>query len=604
MRAAGPQALAWALTALIALLLASPAAGTPALHVIPFPGTPDASPSSQIIFSSLRPSDLKTVTVIGSSTGVHTGHIKALPDGAGTAFLPHSAFTPGERVSVTATLGSPAAGTASGDPGATALRFSFTVSTPASPPTTASRAIGSRGTGWLGQAFNTASSTTQSFHSAPDLHPLLVSATSDSDSASGDIFLTAHTPPSSPPVQNGPMILDSRGHLVWFHPVRGYATNLEVQRYRGQAVLTYFHWPPAGSANSADVILGRAYRTVATLHGAEGYHPELHEFQLTDRGSALIDAYQPVRANLSSIGGPRDGTVLDCVIQELDVKTGQLLWEWHALGHVALTSSYWGHSFSAPYDFFHLNSIQELPNGNLLVSARNTWSVYEIDKQTGRAIWTLGGKRSSFKMGPGTNFEWQHDPRLVGDRLSLFDDGALPQEERQSSAKLLRLDMTSMTAALVGRYRHSPPLLSGVEGSTQVLSNHDVFVGWGDQPVFSEYTAAGRQIFNGSLPLGSNSYRAYRFPWIGRPATRPALAVVRKTSGRIRVFASWNGATQVAAWRVRGGTRLGSLRTLKSASRTGFETAITLTGRPPRYLVAQALNARGKVIGTSRLQKG
>src|ERR1700740_2137539 len=89
---------------------ASPAAAAPALHVIPFPGTPDAAPLSHVIFSALPRSEVRSVQVTGSISGVHAGHLVSLPDGAGTAFIPNHQFTNGENVDVAATLSSPAAG--------------------------------------------------------------------------------------------------------------------------------------------------------------------------------------------------------------------------------------------------------------------------------------------------------------------------------------------------------------------------------------------------------------------------------------------------------------------------------------------------------------
>jgi Arylsulfotransferase (ASST) len=575
--------LIWGLPALAAALLGHPAAAGAALHVIPFPRTPDASRFSHIIFSSLRPSELLSVKVVGSSSGQHTGHFVSLPDRSGTAFLPNQPFTGGERVRVIAMLSSPTAGTASGDPGATSLRFSFTVSLP---PARAGAARAHRD----GSNHLTATSRrppTQSFHSAPSLHPPLITATRDPDRTSGDIFLTpTHTP------QLGPLILDGRGRLVWFLHTPNYAANLEVQRYQDQPVLTW--WQGASFSNGEAVIMNRSYRTVRILHGAEGYPVDIHDFQLTPQGTAFIDSYVQVRRDLSGAGGPKQGTVLDCLVQELDIRTGQLLWEWHALGHVPLSAGY----TPTPYDFFHLNSIQQLPNGNLLVSARDTWSVYEIDKQTGRVIWTLGGRYSSFKMGPGTNFEWQHDAHLEGNTLSLFDDADRPQEERQSSAKVLRLHMASRTVSLIRRYRHSPPVLSPVIGSTQILPGGNVFVGWGKQPYFSEFTPSGEAIFNGEMPLGVTSYRAFRFPWHARPLTRPSLAVAPQGKGKLTLYTSWNGATEVSAWRVRGGSAPGQLRIMARVRRSGFETAIVLHSRP-RYVAVQALSAHGKVLGTS-----
>ena len=419
----------------------------------------------------------------------------------------------------------------------------------------------------------------------------MTSIGSDPDRRSGDIFLAPlHTR------QTGPMILDSRGRLVWFRRLKAdWTTDLQVQRYLGKPVLTWWQGPAYGSG--VDVIMDSSYRRVAALHAANNDVTDLHEFQITPQGTALISAWTLTRANLTSVGGPADGLVLDSIIQELDIKTGRLLWQWDAAKHVPVSASP-----SGVYDFFHLNSIQQLPDGNLLISARDTWAVYKIDRITGRIIWTLGGKHASFKMGHGTRFEWQHDARLHGHEVSLFDDAAIPQEERQSSAKELRLDMHSMTASLVRKYTHSPPLLAGAGGSTQVLPNGNVFVGFGDQPNFSEYSPAGRQIFSGSLPLGVASYRAYRFHWHGQPLTRPSLALSSRPDGSVRAYASWNGATELAAWRLLGGKAPDRLAPVGRRTRwTGFETTIKLR-RHPAYVRVQALDRSGKVLATSPAQ--
>jgi predicted lipoprotein with Yx(FWY)xxD motif len=578
--------------------------------VIPFPGTPDASPTSEIIFSSLKPSDLRAVTVRGSGSGPHPGTISALPADAGTSFTPAQPFSAGERVTVTATLASPEAGTESGDPGATRLRFTFTVAVPGASGT-AARSRNAQRLGASGTAARTRNARRRgassplpvtTFHSAHGLRPPRMTLTADRDHRAGDIFLTAQigTFWAGRPLQGGPMILDSHGRLVWFHPLRHLtATNLEVQRYLGHPVLTWWQGNLTYDAGG-DVILNQSYRPVATLRGAEGYRLDLHEFQITPQGTALVDAYVPVQANLTSVGGPRRGVVMDCVIQELDIKTGKLLWEWHALGHVPLSDSYLRPSGSTQYDYFHLNSIQQLPGHRLLVSARNTWTVYEIDQRTGRIIWRLGGRRSSFRMSRGTRFEWQHDARLAGNRLSLFDDADSPQEEPQSSGKSLHIDSARMTVSLAHRYRHSPPLLSSGAGSMQVLPDRNVFVGWGSQPNFSEYTAGGHQIFDGSFPLGMGTFRAYRFPWTGRPATAPALAV-RRSHGELTVYASWNGDTQVASWRVLGGARAGHLRVMAHRSRTGFETTVRLRSAS-KYVAVEALNGSGRLLATSRVR--
>ena len=554
--------------------IAAPAAGAqPALSVIPFPGTPDAAPSSQVIFSALQPAQLGSVTVTGSSSGPHAGRLELLPADAGTAFVPKTPFSPGETVSVSATQAD-----------GTRLHYRFRVAMRVSPAAIeAMRSPAAGGTG-----------PTQHFRSEPGLRPPALTVSADPDHASGDIFVT---PSNSPQV--GPMILNAQGQLVWSDPIAATeATNLEVQHYGGQPVLTW--WQGSVPEPGEDVIMNSSYKTVAVVHAGDGYQAELHEFQITPQGTAYITCFAPAYTNLTSVGGPSVGGVIDGLIQEVDIKTGKVLWEWHALGHVPVDYSYTRYSKSSFYDFFHLNSIQQLPDGNLLISARDTWAVYEISRKTGKVIWTLGGKHSNFKMGPGTNFEWQHDARLNGNTLSLLDDAADPQEERESSAKYLKVNARARTVSLIKRFTHNPPVLTAASGSVQTLPNKNVLVGWGAQPQFSEYTPSGRQIFNASFAFGVWTYRAYRFPWVGRPETPPSLAAISGPRGRVKLYASWNGSTQVAAWRVLVGSSPKDLKPLGlTAPRTNFETEFT-TASGPRYFAVQALDGKGTALRTSK----
>jgi hypothetical protein len=442
---------------------------------------------------------------------------------------------------------------------------------------------------------------TLSFHSVPALHPPAVGVTSDPDSSSGDIFLTPfHS------YQSGPMILSPAGKLIWFQPVLGWTANLEVQRYLGQPVLTWWQGRTP-SSRPEDVIMDTSYRTVAVIQGARGHPLDLHEFQITPQGTALLNTISTVNnINLSTMGGPSSGSVSNDIIEEVDIATGQVLWRWGSLGHVPVTASYEQVPASGPYDYFHLNSIQQLPGGNLLISARDTSAVYLIDKQTGSIIWTLGGKQSNFSLGPGASFGWQHDAHLVGQTLTLFNDdwgGEGYPQGAPSTGLSLHLNTSAMTATLVHSYNHSPSVTTGTQGSMETLPNGDVFVGWGGDPDFSEYTPSGSQIFNGNFALGVKSYRAYRFPWVAQPVSPPALAVSPASGGGVTLYASWNGATQVAVWRVLGGTGAGTLKWVARAVRTGFETTIKLTTSHP-YLEVQALNSSGLVLGTSRVAPG
>jgi hypothetical protein len=394
------------------------------------------------------------------------------------------------------------------------------------------------------------------------------------------------------------MILNAHGQLVWFHSLApGWGANLQVQSYQGQPVLTW--WQGLRNARGRDVIANRSYQTVAVVRAGNGFHTDSHDFVITPHGTAWLMGTRNRAANLTSVGGASHGTVNDAAIQEVDIASGRVLWQWDAYRHIPLDASY-ARPSNGWFDAYHLNSIQVLRGGKLLVSARNTWSVYAIDIKTKKIVWTLGGKQDSFRIGPRARFEWQHAAHLAGRTLTLFDDGAGngQQEEPQSSAKVLRLNLSQRSARLVHAYTHSPPLLATVQGNAQRLPDGNLFVGWGSEPDFSEYTPVGRQILTGSFPLGLSSYRALRFHWYGQPLTHPAAAVAPRAHGRAIVWASWNGATSVAAWRVLGGSSSSSLHTLTTKPRQAFETTIRLPTRP-RYIRVQALDRRGDLLGAS-----
>ena len=248
-----------------------------------------------------------------------------------------------------------------------------------------------------------------------------------------------------------------------------------------------------------------------------------------------------------------------------------------------------------------MNSIQQLPNGNLLVSIRNTWGVYEISKRSGKILWALGGKHSNFKMGPGTNFEWQHDARMQRDgTITLFDNGSdgVHSSERQSRALRIRLDFKTHRATLVHAYTNHPPLLSVSQGDVQVLPDGNTFVGWGFQPYFTEFSKnGGHQLFTVHFRSPLQSYRGYRFPWWGQPRTPPSIAATSNSSGTT-VYASWNGATSVASWHVLAGPRQAGLSAVEQFPDTGFETTMHVSSTGP-YFAVEALNVKGQVLGIS-----
>jgi outer membrane protein assembly factor BamB len=549
------------------------------VSVYPNHRTLAAAAETSITFRGVDPDELGDVAVTGSRSGRHSGRLQPHPDGLGAAFVPERPFAPGERVTVDA--GMRVAGT---DEERSAFLVARTLDAPpaafddAEPP-------GTRGL--------------QEIRSRPDLRPPAVAVRSASPGATGSVFVA----PKRGASQQGPMILDRTGRLVWFRPLPGddQAFDFRAQTYRGKPVLTWWQGRVAlYKGVGTGRILDSSYRPVATVRAGNGYDLDGHEFQLTDAGTALVISYTTVPWDLSKLGGRRDATVDDNIVQEIDVATGTVLFEWHALGTIGLGESY----RPAPrrrgkgHDPFHLNSVALDRDGNLLLSARHTNAVYKVDRSTGEILWRLGGKRSSFAMGDGTTFRLQHDARRLADgTITLFDNVAedLPARGRRSRGLEIALDEDERTASLVREFEHPDGLLSPTQGSMEPLADGGAFVGWGGgQPFFTEFDERGEVVFDARFGAERvESYRAYTMPWSARAPGRPSVAAT-SAGGRTRVRVSWNGATEVARWRVRAAG--GGAAT--TAPWRGFETAIDVAGRP-RSVIVEALDGSGEVLGAS-----
>jgi Arylsulfotransferase (ASST) len=540
--------------------------------------------------------ELTDVSVKGSRSGPHPGRLAGYFQGDGASFLPSKPFDDGELVSVHAELRE---GTST-----TPFAWSFTVAV-RDDPGSQSAAVGT-GTS-KSSAPTPAPKAYQSFYSRPRLRPPDVTVSAEARTATGDLFLA----PYSGVGQYGPMILNEHGELIWFKalsPAGTRAANFRVQQYEGKPVLTWWQDPLiTGDVHTAgEVIANSAYQTIADVRAGNGYQPDLHEFLITPQGTGLITIYDAVDCNLSAVGGPRDGAVADTLLQEIDLKTGLVMYEWHSLDHVPLQSSYNSAaptSRAEPFDDFHINSIDVEQDGDLLVSSRNTWAAYDLSAKTGQVRWTLGGKHSSFKEGPGAATAWQHDARQQPNgAITLFDNGAFPQVHPQSRAIEVTLDTASMTATLTRSYEHKNQLVAGSQGNVQALAGGDWMVGWGQAGYLSEVSPNGEVLFNAHLPPDWESYRTFALPWSGRPANPPAIAALASSGshGGATVYASWNGATEVASWQVLSGAAATSLKPAASAAKAGFETEIALPGASAgSYVAVRALSAAGAVLGTS-----
>jgi len=286
--------------------------------------------------------------------------------------------------------------------------------------------------------------------------------------------------------------------------------------------------------------------------------------------------------------------VLDGIVQELDIETGEVLFEWHSLEHVGLEEAY-----TKPYDYFHINSIDVYDENHLLISSRNTCTVYKVDRKTGEVVWRLGGKKSDFEMGPGTVTAFQHDARRHPDGTLTVFDNRNEYVDEQSRAIVLKLDEEAMTAKLVHEYTHPNKVLSATQGNVQVLENGNVFVGWGSEPVLSEFSSDGELLFSASFPAESESYRAFRFQWSGKLHGEPAVVFEAGPDDEVTLYTSWNGATEVADWEVLAGPGPDRLEPAESVPRRGFETVIKVNTTEP-YVGVRAKDTSGKVLRTAK----
>jgi Arylsulfotransferase (ASST) len=343
----------------------------------------------------------------------------------------------------------------------------------------------------------------------------------------GDFFISPYGDAGT--YANGPEIVNSQGDVVWFKavPAGEEASDFRVQTYDGQPVLTFWQGTGLGGLSSGtDYIYNDRYQQIAAVNAGNGLSADGHEFLITPWNTALILSYTTTTANLTSIGGPADQTVINGVVQEIDIATGQVLFQWNSEDHVPFSQSEQPlpASASTPWDWFHINAVKLDTNGNLLIDARDTWTTYEVNPFTGNIDWQLGGKDSSFKLeaapgqvldSAGEIFAWQHDPEALGDDTYTFFDNEssgtplLPY----SRAITVKLNPWTKVATLVASDNQPEGLSAASQGNAQTTPQGNLVVGWGALPYFSEFSQSGSLVFNAEFPAGVNTYRAYQFPW-------------------------------------------------------------------------------------------
>jgi Arylsulfotransferase (ASST) len=363
----------------------------------------------------------------------------------------------------------------------------------------------------------------------PTAPPPLTLLTNHVPRGGGDYFITPTGDRGT--YANGPEIVSSSGKVIWFHaiPPRQRASDFRTQTYDGQLVLTWWQGSDFGGlSNGTDYIYNSHYQQIATVNAGNGDTTDGHEFLITPQNTALITSFDTATANLTSIGGPSDQTVIDGIVQEVDIATGRVLFQWDSADHVPYSDSEQPlpASASTPWDWFHLNAVHLDTDGNLLIDSRATWTAFKVNQATGAIIWQLGGKQSSFTLqaAPGQTldsaneiFAWQHDPEAIGDdEYTFFDNDSegtplLPYSREVT----VTIDPSDRVATLVSSIDQPEGLSASSQGNAQTLSDGDLVIGWGKLPYFSEFSPTDQLLFNAEFPAGVNTYRAFSLPWNG-----------------------------------------------------------------------------------------
>lgn len=276
--------------------------------------------------------------------------------------------------------------------------------------------------------------------------------------------------------------------------------------------------------------------------------------------------------------------------------------------------------------------------GNYLISMRHIHSIMLIDGKTGEIIWTLGGNQNDFvelpQLGgtestqPLLTMRWQHHARFVPGtnetQMTLFDNHVKVTSHGECNTQCSRglhiaIDdsVSPPTVRLLQEFLHPSKLQAQSQGSVQVLSPSsndlgNVFVGWGRCPTFTEHNSTGETVMDVQfspwhsldVPDALDNYRAYKMDWSATPWWDPAIAARKNWKGELVVYVSWNGATEVASWVIRGAAgnlRVNQGEVLARSRRTGFETKLTIGETVWRYLWADAIDRDGNLIRSSEV---
>lgn len=457
------------------------------------------------------------------------------------------------------------------------------------------------------------------YRSRPDLSPPTLNITIEAkDTAPGYLFLAPYAPEvtSLTSSTSGAYIFTDSGDLVWsgFGYFSIWGANFQKTTLNGEDVLFSFegtHNARKGHGHGHVTFLNKHYETVKETRGG-GYEVlDKHEFHVKDGKTGLATIYHTLPTDLTAYGGEEDQQwVIDSRFQEIDLGTGELLFEWSSVDHIPFNESAFslkkglggfGRSSGDAWDFFHINSVDKDEAGDYLISARHVSSIYKISGKTGKILWRIGGlpgiTPSDFELKDGLSFSFQHHARFISTSedvqvISFFDNSAYGTENggdelvgngNYSSSKIIEVNTKTWEVKQLYRAPLPYKLLSKSQGSTQVLDNGHVITGWGSVGAVTEFNKEGEPIFHAFVDSGpeaseQQNYRAFKYEWVGEPTESIAVVSEATKHGDTNIYVSWNGDTRTTSWKffaISSGKHI----QIGEKKRSSFETTLTVKGK-------------------------
>ncbi|HSA50891.1 MAG TPA: arylsulfotransferase family protein [Yinghuangia sp.] len=403
------------------------------------------------------------------------------------------------------------------------------------------------------------------------------------------------------------VVYGNDGEPVWIKPnASGNAAATPV-KYGGADALAYFVAPNRWE------LVGRDYTKLAEVAvESQSPHAGTHIAVYPNSNIAAVSGSRSVVMDLTPYGVSGLGSVVVGTVSTVNIQTGEVLFSWSSLtpgaeatgqGPIPITDTY-RQPQGRLLDYLGISSIAfgDAPN-RILISARGTSAVYEIDTTTGEIVWRLGGKQPTVQLPDGTPAP--NDPFSV---RAHTDDavyvGDTDSQTGRARGLVYRTDGAAPTNLIKQIAPDTAPVVqANSRGAFQPVSRA-VSIGGTyagllslDGSVF-EYDVNGAQVFTATAPASQRT-ATVRGAWYGRPTTQPDIATEVQGGNHAVVYASWNGSDQVAQWRVQVGPDGDNLRVVATASRAGFETAVPIDYTAgDQYVRVDALAANGSVIST------